>query len=510
MNLSPNIVGVVNQNGCHQHERPARQARPTEAPARKDCSRGFAVVELKNSRRKNPSDTPERQSSHKENICLTFHHDGEDMTKMSRDSSPGLTRKLPPFRTGKYTPKDDVYRDSPPCGRHVLVTPNPKNASCKTSSSPQPFRMGKYVPDDSAIYSLVDGLTSRSPKGSAQSLSPRPRSCSPAQKSPAHEARANSAERLTASVRFTTPHVDHDPVLANGEHHLSCENGERTKVCSSPRNRTRNADSKGSENKARAAHRPTSSVLDNCSDRLKTKGGEGSGSRGCRPKSSAVEHALAHHGPGVLPNPTLNSAPRAGSAKKSCNATSKFESAHSRCGQGNFSGQSKGRTKGGPSEAASRVVKKQLARRTSSNDSDMFIRKGSDSSDRKHSRAKTTTSVCSSVSERIPTAKPRKPRRLPQRNAYVRLKRTPLADKTAKLNSKPAKRDKTIEQAQDIKDGPALKKSPTFPLLQDKYCVKCQTQDGSVRIPPARRCCVMASKLKRINFLPYEKVHLPY
>lgn len=215
MNLSQDIVGVVNQNGCHPHQRKGGKSKQTEGSSQRNCPGGISMVDLKCSNERKSSDTPERQSSHKENICLAFHN-GEDMTKMNKDCSPGTSRKLPPFRTGKYTPKDDVYRDSPASNRTVLVMPNSKDVVGKKSSSPQPFRLGKYVPDDSSIYSLVDVPMSKSPRNLVQSLTPRPRSCSPAQKSPTHEAKSSSAERLT--VRFATHH--------HKEGRKSLDNGE--------------------------------------------------------------------------------------------------------------------------------------------------------------------------------------------------------------------------------------------------------------------------------------------
>ena len=64
-------------------------------------------------------------------------------------------KKLPPFRTGKYIPKDEVYS----CGvcvqneRPVALSSKSKEGSDKVvSGSPPPFRTGKYTPNDNTIY----------------------------------------------------------------------------------------------------------------------------------------------------------------------------------------------------------------------------------------------------------------------------------------------------------------------------------------------------------------------
>lgn len=493
--------------------------------------------------RMKPSDMPERQSSHKENICLTCDNEGNIVNRMSesfdKNFPTGVSRKLPPFRTGKYTPKDDVYDAKLKSEKTILVGPKPKRSSVKpipTSSGPQPFRLGKYIPDDSHVYSCDtvgrNHSPTNSPRSTTQSPIQSPRSKSPLQKSPIHKAKASSLERLTATANSLTGYQNgrHSPDcsrLKSIHESSSCPTVSRTvsqevstgksSAVNSSRINDRMSQSAKEVSRGQTKSWPKSSVVEKCSVvRARTQSENAVAVKPkARPKSSVLELSSQAQKIKSLSKETWSPAGKNKTSSKSqaysYNTSCKIENSCSVAMPGRTGSRSKvqSQPKSSLSDPLYRKLGSSAPRRTPSNESDRFLRKGSDSSDRKHHRSRTVSGMSSSCSERIPTARLRKARRIPQRNAYVKQRRRALVEKTSeKQDSKSLKAEKKSEKREMENTVPVVQKPAVYSLLLDKYCVRCMKKNGDMKIRPVQRCRVMAQKLKRIHYLLYEKVQV--
>ena len=160
--------------------------------------------------------------------------------------------------------------------------------------------------------------------------------------------------------------------------------------------------------------------------------------------------------------------------------------------------------------------------RSPSRESNRYLRKGSDSSERGHQRSKTTTSITSSCSERTYNAvKPRKPRRVLHRNAaYVKPRKNrnykPVEQKQGSSQKKSARASKQEKFPSETVDGcipekPSASQKPfVLSLFMDKFCMRTARGNGQFRIPTIKRYRVMVWKIKRISYLLYEKVLIVY
>lgn len=468
----------------------------------------------------------EWKSSRKENICVNSNENdimskknyrpGEYSAKQHSEDS----KKLPPFRTGKYIPKDDVYS----CGtfiqneRSTALSSKSRESTDKAVSglhSPLPFRTGKYTPNDSNIY--VKGPEKLSTK------------CpSPTQGSPKRRGRKQSIEQIIDKL---------DGICLNGRKSPSSPRS-RTRIKSSSNEGIKSSSleqigSGGSTSKNPAkltlvrqiSHsaetvnknskaRPKSAALENyvnCRSRTRSENAL-SMKATQRPRSSILENSTPNLKSIVRdidigspekykPNWKSQIRPRSAVLDNSSRLPMRIVTS----------------TKGQTS-----AVKSSTLDRTSSQDSGRYLRKGSDSSVRGHQRSKTATSISSSRSERIcNTVKTRKARRELHRNAaYVKPRRNrnykPVEKKqgsSAKKKTQAPKREKFASDQVDNcihEKTSAVEKPFVLSLFVDKFCMCSKLWNGQFRIPTIKRSRVMTWKIKRISYLLYEKVLIVY
>ena len=517
---------ATDQNGFHYQTRfgitSHRIARIYEQWSKELSKHDYRDVKLAKS--ENPAGQSEWKSSRKENICMNTNED-DIMSRKSYHLSEYSARcsednkKLPPFRTGKYVPKDDVYS----CDaliqneRSISLSSKPRDRTDNTVSglhSPPPFRTGKYTPNDSNIYvkssENLSAKSSSSSQGSPKFIRGRKQSieqiidkldgiCLNGRKSPSsprHRARrksgshegsgASSVEKLgysSSSIKSSTTL----PVTTRKSQSSETVNGNvKARPKSSAlenyvdtRSRTK------SENalSVKTSQRPKSSVLENSTSNLKCivreidigspEKSKPKGKMQNRPRSAVLEDSNANR----LPRRIVTS-PK---DQSSCSQSSTLH-------------------------------------RNSSQGSNRYLRKGSDSSVRGHQRSKTATSISSSCSDRVcNAAKPKKARRELHRNAaYVkpRKKKTLIhVGKKRVCSGKKAtqgpKQDKLVSSQTDgcILEKPSVTEKPfVISLFMDKFCICTQNKDGKFRIPAMKRSRVMTWKIKRISYLLYEKV----
>lgn len=462
----------------------------------------------------------EWKSSRKDNICVNSNEQG----MMSRKSfSPcGFSvkysvedKKLPPFRTGKYVPKDDVYS----CGvcvqseRSVALSSKSKESSDKVvSGSPPPFRTGKYTPNDNTIYV-------KSPERLAMQCT------SPTQGSPTHKGRRASCERIMGKL---------DGCISTGR-----------KSPSSPRNKTRTKSPSNESSKTSSLEQISHSSTSNSPAKLRSRSGisqsaeiVGKNSKS-RPRSSAMDNYVNSRTRTKSEN--MLSVKTSQRPKSSIleNSTHRFKAIVRDIDVGGFEKskptvktQNRPRSAVMENSLSSRLPMKIVTNtkgqtfgknlvldRSPSRESNRYLRKGSDSSERGHQRSKTTTAIISSCSERTYNAvKPRKPRRVLHRNAaYVKPRKSrnhrPVERKqgssSRKKSAQASKQGKLSSEKVDgcIPEKPAASQKPfVFSLFTDKFCMRATRGNGQFRIPTIKRYRVMVWKIKRISYLLYEKV----
>lgn len=467
----------------------------------------------------------EWKSSRKENICVNSNEQ-EIMSK--KTFRPGgfsgkysvEDKKLPPFRTGKYIPKDDVYS----CGvfvqndRPVALSSKSKEGSDKVvSGSPPPFRTGKYTPNDNTIY--VKSPEKLSTQGT-----------SPSQGSPTHRTRRASCDRIMSKC---------DGYFSSGRKSPgSSRNRTRTKSPSNEGGKTSSLEqishTLGSDSQAKLRSRsqisqsaeivgkniksrPRSSAMENyVNSRARTRSENMlSVKTAQRPKSSILENST-HRFKAIVRDIDV------GSAETSKPATRTQNRPRSAAMENPLSNRLPMKivtnTKGQASLGKNLVV----LDRSPSRESNRYLRKGSDSSERGHQRSKTTTSITSSCSERTYNAvKPRKPRRVLHRNAaYVKPRKNrnykPVERKQGSSRKKSARASKQEKLSPETVDGcipekpSASQRTFVFSLFTDKFCMRTKRGNGQFGIPTIKRYRVMVWKIKRISYLLYEKVLIVY
>lgn len=473
-------------------------------------------------------DKTEWKSSRKENICANSNENAimsrksyqpsEYSTKYCKDN-----KKLPPFRTGKYVPKDDVYSCSAFIQNEesVALSSRPRESSDKAVSglhSPPPFRTGKYTPDDSTIYV-------KSPENFSTQCA------SPTQGSPKHRGRKQSIEQIIGKLdgiclngskspssprsRARVKSASNEGSKASSLEQIGCSNSS-TKSPTRPRLSTQISHSAETVNK-NSKTRPKSTALENyVNSRSRTRSENVlSVGRTQRPKSSVLENSTPNF-KAIVRDINIGS-PEASKPKgKAQNRP------HSAVLENSISSRlpikivtnAKGQTSGGKSLTLDR---------TTSRNSNRYLRKGSDSSVRGHQRSKTATSISSSRSERIQNnVKPRKARRELQRNAaYVRPRRNRnnkagerKRGSSRKKKTQSAKQEKFAPDQVDScilkKQSAVVEKPFVISLFMDKFCIRTKNWNGQLRIPTVKRSRVMAWKIKRISYLLYEKVLIVY
>lgn len=467
----------------------------------------------------------EWKSSRKENICVNSNEQ-EIMSKKTfrPDGFSGKysveDKKLPPFRTGKYVPKDDVYS----CGvcvqneRSVALSSKSKESSDKVvSGSPPPFRTGKYTPNDNTIYvksgekistqgsfSLQGSPTHRGRRVSCDRImgkfdgyfstgrkspgSPRNRTQT---KSPSNEGgKTSSLEQISHASASNSPAKLRSRSQISQSAEIVGKNTKSRPRSSAMENYVNSRARTRSENmlSVKNTQRPKSSILENSTNRFKVivrdiDIGAAEKSKPAiktqsRPRSAVMENSLSNR----LPMKIVTN------------------------------------TRGQASLGKNLVV----LDRSPSRESNRYLRKGSDSSERGHQRSKTTTLITSSCSERTYNAvKPRKPRRILHRNAaYVKPRKNrnyKLVERkqgsSKKKSTLASKQQKLLSETVDgcIPEKPSASQRPfVLSLFMDKFCMRITRENGYCRIPTIKRYRVMVWKIKRISYLLYEKVLIVY
>ena len=470
----------------------------------------------------------EWKSSRKENICVNSN---EHNIMSKKSFGPGGfsvkysvdDKKLPPFRTGKYIPKDDVYScgNCVPNEKSLALSGKSKESSTEKIvsglSSPPPFRTGKYMPNDNSIYV----------KSPEKLETP---SSSPSHGSPTHRARRPSSEKIVgkqngyfASGR-KSPGSPRNRTLTKspateGKKTSSLEQiGPTTSSTGSAKLRLKISISQSAEIVGRnASSRPKSSAMENyVNSRTRTRSENMLSIKSSqRPKSSVLENST-HRFKSIVRDIDIG-------ATEKCKATVKTQSRpRSAVLDNSLSSRLPMKivtsTKGQASLGRNLVLD-----RSPSGESKRYLRKGSDSSERGHQRSKKTTSISSSCSERSYNAvRLRKPRRMLHRNAaYVKPRKNknykPVERKQGSLQKKPPRSPRKGKLESDRVDGciaekpSASQRSFVFSLFMDKFCIRTRKlRDGGLKIPTIKRYRVMVWKIKRISYLLYEKVLIIY
>lgn len=467
----------------------------------------------------------EWKSSRKENICVNSNEQGMMSRKSFSPSGFSVKysvedKKLPPFRTGKYVPKDDVYS----CGvcvqneSSVALSSKSKESTDKiVSGSPPPFRTGKYTPNDNIIYV-------KSPERLATQCS------SPTQGSPTQRSRRTSCEKIMGRLDGYFSSGRKSPSSPRNKTRTKSPSNESSKTSSleqishssasnSPAKlRSRNGISQSAEIVGKnSKSRPRSSAMENyVNSRTRTRSENMlSVKTSQRPKSSILENST-HHFKAIVRDIDVGgvekSKPIAVKTQNRPRSAVMENSLSSRLPM-KIVTNTKGQTLG----------KNLVLDRSPSRESNRYLRKGSDSSERGHQRSKTTTAIVSSCSERTYNAvKPRKPRRVLHRNAaYVKPRKNrnykPLERKqgssSRKKSAQTSKQGKFSSETVDgcIPEKPSAPPKPfVFSLFTDKFCMRATRVNGQFRIPTIKRYRVMVWKIKRISYLLYEKVLIVY
>lgn len=467
----------------------------------------------------------EWKSSRKENICVNSNEQGMMNKKSFKPGEFSVKysaedKKLPPFRTGKYIPKDDVYS----CGvcvqneRSVALSSKSKESTDKVvSGSPPPFRTGKYTPNDNTIY------LKNPDKLSMQSTT------SPSQGSPTHKGRRASCEKIMGK---------NDGYFSLGR-----------KLSGSPRNRTRTKSPSSEGSKASSLEQITYSSASNSPAKLRSRSQISQSAEivsknfKARPRSSAMENYVNSRTRTKSENMLALKTSQRPKSSVLENSTHNFKAivrhidlAGAERSKPTVKTQNRPRSAVVENSLSSRLPMKIVTNtkgqtlgknlvldRSPSRESNRYLRKGSDSSERGHQRSKTTTAIISSCSERTYNAvKPRKPRRILHRNAaYVKPRKNrnfkPVERKqgssSRKKSTQSSKQGKLSSETVDgcIPEKPSASQKPlVFTLFKDKFCMRTTRGNGQFRIPTIKRYRVMVWKIKRISYFLYEKVLIVY
>ena len=461
------------------------------------------------------------KSSRKENICVNTneddimsrksHHITECSSKSSEDD-----KKLPPFRTGKYIPKDDVYSCDAFIQNEWSVSLSSKltESADKTVSalcSPPPFRTGKYTPNDSDIYVTSSEKVSSSSQGSPKLNKGRKHSieqiidkldgiCLNGRKSPASP--RNRARRKSGS---------HEGSSASSPDQIN----SRSSSTKSSKNlglnpqKSHSAETVNKNSKAR----PKSSALENyVNSKSRTKSENALLAKITqRPKSSILESSTPKF-KAIVRDIDIESPGKTKAVGKGKNRP------HSVVLGNSSTNRFLSRIVSSPKDQSSGGKSSTLQRNTSQG-SNRYLRKGSDSSVRGHQRSKTATSISTSCSDRVHNSvKPRKARRELHRNAaYVRPRRNknlkPLERKHGSSGKKamqgPKREKLSVSDQVDScipEKTPVVEKPLVISLFMDKFCICSRKKDDKFKIPVLKRSRVMVWKIKRISYLLYEKV----
>ena len=459
---------------------------------------------------------PQQKSSRKENFCLSNYAEGN----MNRSKQHGKTfdnmpttssRKFPPFRTGKYVPKDDVYSFNGKSEKAILhltasKSKSPSSKDVLAMSCPLPFRVGKMSPSDLHVSadssdraitsprsvkkkdklgspgyvqrtrSPVDGKQGRyspdfhSHRGNRNRLPFDTEKCSSLERIGQSKLPSVNALKAINQISMSNNAVDSRSVNSQ-----SCNSALETLT----RNKTR------SENvlTVRSPHqRPKSSVLELSS---KSSTGRKSAKDMLTPSDKSKLVATRHQ-----------QRPRSTNLELSNKIPCKVVSS----------------TAGGFQRPRSYVVQT-LA--VGDSESRKYLRKSSDTSSRVYQRPKSVVLNTSNSDRSSDSVRPRKARRVPKRNVYVKKQKPRVQKKiSSKSKSEQCKSKETRKTSESVTDGRSrLTEAPSemvkpcfYDIFMDKFCVKVKCCGKQFKIPVLKRCRLMVWKIKRISYIFYEKV----
>lgn len=453
-----------------------------------------------NSETGKPFTKPQQKSSRKENFCLTHYAEGN----MSKTMPAASNKKFPPFRTGKYVPKDNVYSSKGISEKFTaLKSKTSSNKEVLAMSCPLPFRGGKLLPSDLHDYADISNREAEQKslkvkdKSNSPGLLQKSRNTSENKQgrfSPDFH-RANKSEPFYGSNcrSSSLERVSHirKPVvntlkainkisLSDNSVYSKTIKAQPSKKVRDHFDRTRTC-SENSLNIPKA--RPKSSVLELSS---KSSASEKSLKEASNPfdKMINVTRAKYLHRPKSTNLEVINKGPKRTTTSSP-----------------------KGRPK-------SYVVQTVLG---VNNESRRYLRKSSDTSSHVSQRPKSVILNTSNSDRTCSMAKPCKARRVPRRNIYVTKQKRCIRKKPplkSKLEQNAESHRELKKSYQDETDGlcnqevysHGKEKSLMYDIFMDKFCVKVRHCGKQVKIPALRRCRLMLWKIKRISYIFYEKV----
>lgn len=458
--------------------------------------------ELTTGKTKESSKHTKKDLSKKETSCSKSYdkHSSATLDKSVTDSS----KKFPPFRAGKYVPRESVY--SPLSKTERLSSSKGKSSNEKLnlspSSSPPTLRANKASHRVSSVYAnagdrfdssciKIKQGAGRGSKASHSELTSSkshvtttnsPRSASPKGRVILHEnRRACSLDGISKPTQGNTlkssSQISHSADSVDGRKPSPKTRPKSYSVENTERRRLRT--------EKESSSRPMSAVMESPKQRL-TKSAKGA----LNPLYKIIQDNSINH--------------------QGVENRDKLTPLSPKSPRGNLDPTSKSRPK------SITVLETRVNR--DNQGSRRFLRKGSDSRDTRPPRPKSAVILSSSESERTyRQIRTRKARRLPQRNIYVKRRRkpntsistpqrTPLVNKTTKYNERKQAKTTSKDQVDSITLPP--KKKKIFSAFGDKFCVRTKIIDKEIFIPKLKRCRVMVWKIRRISYDLYEKVPL--
>lgn len=462
----------------------------------------------------------QKDSPKKENICQSKCNEQGILNKPHRTSGTyeksvsDTAKKLPPFRTGRYTPSENIYSPfhKEDHSRGLSASGKGKSSTEKLTTSPTgsppAFRKGKCSNRVTSVYAnsgerfdkncliqrhggMKDSRVSQScevadRKGSSSTQGGRFSPDSPRSHSPKGKVILQESRRSSSLEGITPPRSTNLGTLkASSKISHSADSVDDRKH--SPRTRPKSYavdinETRRTRTKTENPSRPKSSALDSQKPSL-SKSNKGP----LNPLHKIIQDNIRNQTKNESGDVLTPLSPR--SSKKEI----KSSKPHLR-----------------PKSVA--VLDSRLQRDNQENTS-KFLRKGSDSRDSRPVRPQSAVVLSSSASERTYNQiKPRKARRVPQRNIYVKRRRKRVPSKTPlQQKTKPTKdKQKNIKSknipSKDETDGVPPPKKKIYCAYGDKFCIRIKRKNQDIVLPSLRRCRVMVWKIRRISYDLYEKV----
>lgn len=454
-----------------------------------------------NGKTKDTSKQSKKDLAKKETSC------SKSYDKRSTATINKSATKFPPFRAGKYVPKETVY--SPLYKQEGLNSSKGKSSNEKLnlspSCSPPSSRTNKFTHRVSIVYASAGEKFDSScvkvkhPVGQAKRT--------PQTESTNSKSHISTTTSLTInSPRFNSPKGK--VTLQENRRACSLEGISKQSHVNSLKVSSHSSHSAESIDisKSNPRTRPKSASVENAEQRRLRTQTENS----ARPKSSTIEsprQQLSKSAKAAL-NPLYKIIQDNRNHHNGVEHTDKLSPLSPKSHRRNLdtSTAHKNRPK------SITLLDNRTGR---DNQENRFLRKGSDSRDKRPARPHSAVFLTSSESERTyRQIKPRKARRVPQRNIYVKRQKKLNTPRTLPQRISPAKPQKynvpkQVEKLpKDQVDSIPLiqEKKRTFSAFGDKFCIRTKIIDKEIIIPKLKRCRVMVWKIRRISYDFYEKV----